>query len=132
LIVEITATMVSIDYNFNTTNSFCNVQPVSVAFADYRFRGHNGTEWHGPCTGNLTVIPTYKTTYWYKPNDGVVLAESAKKEINVDKTISGVTQTFVKLPETNHDQMKNGTVTKLELNKLYNGDYGRFFKIDPK
>lgn len=120
---------VSIDYNFNTTNSFCNVQPVSVAFADYRFRGHNGTEWHGPCTGNLTVIPTYKTTYWYKDNDGVVLAESAKKEINVDKTIPGVTQTFVKLPETNHDQMKNSTITKEELNNLYNGVHGEFFKI---
>jgi hypothetical protein len=120
---------VGIDYNFNTTNSFCNVQPVSVAFADYHFRGHNGTEWHGPCTGNVTVIPTYKTTYWYKDNDGVVLAESAAKEIKVDKTILGVTQTFVKLPETNHDQMKNSTITKLELIKLYEGVHGEFFKI---
>ena len=117
---------VNIDYNFNTTNSFCNVQPVSVAFADYRFRGHTGAEWHGPCTGNTTVIPTYKTTYFYKANDGVVLAESAGKEIKVDPNYS---HKIVSLPETNHDQMKNSTITKLELIKLYEGVHGEFFKI---
>ena len=117
---------VNIDYNFNTTNSFCNVQPVSVAFADYRFRGHTGAEWHGPCTGNTTVIPTYKTTYFYKDNDGVVLAESAGKEIKVDPNYS---HKIVPMPETNHDQMKNSTITKEELNNLYDGKHGDFFKI---
>jgi hypothetical protein len=117
---------VNIDYNFNTTNSACNIQPVNVAYADYRFRGHNGSEWHGPCTGNLTVIPEFKITYWYKDNDGVVLAESAAKEINVEPNYS---HKIVSLPETNHDQMKNSTITKLELINLYNGVHGSFFAI---
>lgn len=117
---------VNIDYNFNTTNSACSIQPVNVAYADYRFRGHNGSEWHGPCTGNLTVIPEFKITYWYKDNDGVVLAESAKKEIKVDPNYS---HKIVSLPETNHDQMKNSTITKLELINLYNGVHGSFFAI---
>lgn len=120
---------VSIDYNFNTTNSFCNLQPVSIAYSNYHFTGHNGLSCNGPCTGNLTVIPAITTTYWYKDNDGVVLAESAKKEIKVDKTNPDNTQTFVELPETNHDQMKNSTITKKELNRLYNGIYGPFFAI---
>ncbi len=117
---------INIDYNFNTTNSACSIQPVNVAYANYRFRGHNGSEWQGPCTGNLTVIPEFKTTYSYKPNDGVVLAESAAKEINVDPNYS---HKIVPLPETNHDQMKNSTITKKELKRLYDGVHGTFFAI---
>ncbi len=117
---------VAIDYNFNTNNSYCSVPPVSVTYTDYHFKGHNGSEWHGPCAGTLTVIPAYKITYSYKDNDGVVLAESAAKWINVDPNYS---HKLVALPKTNHDQMKNSTITKLELIKLYDGKHGPFFYI---
>jgi len=53
----------------------------------------------------------------------VVLAESAAKEINVDPNYS---HKIVPLPETNHDQMKNSTITKKELKRLYDGVHGTF------
>jgi hypothetical protein len=122
--------IVKFNYNYNTTNNYCN--NVDFNMTDYHFTGHNGTEWHGPCTGTGTVFSSWKNAYYYKPCDGVVLAESAAKEIKVDKTLPGVTHARIQLGDANHVQMENSEHTKTALDKLYNGKYGSFFEIEKK
>ncbi|MBI1316419.1 hypothetical protein GC167_06105 [bacterium] len=75
------------------------------------------------------------TTYPYihpvqirKPNDGVVLAESAAGLPHFVEPI--------KMPHTNHQQMRNSSETRRVLNGLFNGEwnpssYG-FFKTKPR
>lgn len=75
---------------------------------------------------SLTV---YRNEYYYKANDGIVLAESAASAIKVN---SGETHKYQKMPRTNHDQMKNSYRTKEALTELYDGNLGAFFKIDPR
>jgi pimeloyl-ACP methyl ester carboxylesterase len=79
------------------------------------------------CKQKLVVTTVYKNITRYKPNDGVVLAESAYSPILVDPDL---THTYVKLNAMNHDQMKNSAPTKYALIDLYNGGYGNFFEVD--
>ncbi len=123
------AVKIKVDRNYNATTA-CNPQPISIAYSNYHFKGFDNTEWHGPCTGTQTIIPTWKNTYYYKPNDGVVLMESASKDISVNTNNGENTHAFFKLENTNHDQMKNCVKTKDGLLQLYDGKLGRFFKID--
>lgn len=74
------------------------------------------------CYERTKVTPVYRTTSYYKPNDGVVLAESAAANI---KNVG--THRYWKMKKTNHDQMKNSFETKTALTKLYNGELGDFF-----
>lgn len=83
-----------------------------------------------------TVIRRYITTIYkrsctVKPSDGVVLSESAAAPILVQ---SGKSHTYRRMPETNHDQMKNSSKTKAALLELYNGEnnIGWFFRTDPR
>ena len=67
--------------------------------------------------------PSYNLEVLEKPNDGVVLAESAGTLDYANKVIL--------LEHTNHQQMRNSTVTRRELNRLFGGSYYpdiRFFK----
>lgn len=123
------AVKIKVDRNYNTTAA-CKPQPISIAYSNYHFKGFDNTEWHGPCTGTQTIISTWKNTYYYKPNDGVVLMESASKDISVNTNNGENTHAFFKLENTNHDQMKNCVKTKKGLLKLYNGELGGFFKIE--
>jgi len=82
------AVNVKVNYSFNTTAPSCAVQPFNITYANYHFMGHDNTPWNGPCTGFETIIPTWKTTYYYKPNDGIVLAESASKKILVNTNVN--------------------------------------------
>ena len=59
-----------------------------------------------------------------KPNDGVVLSESAGM-------LNGAVYS-VKMFNTNHQQMRNCEETKIGLNKAFNGIYGDAFKIATK
>jgi hypothetical protein len=126
------AVNVKVNYSFNTTAPSCAVQPFNITYANYHFIGHDNTPWNGPCTGFETIIPTWKTTYYYKPNDGIVLAESASKKILVNTNVNPLnTHAIVRMDKTNHDQMKNSVETKKALLVLYGGDkYGQFFKVD--
>ena len=93
---------------------------------------YNGNLVHGTCSGYQEEITAYVNSYYYKANDGIVLAESAGAKIDVNTNLPGVTYDRIKLPLTNHDQMKNSTRTKLELTNLYEGNYGNFFKVGVK
>jgi hypothetical protein len=80
--------------------------------------------------GNTYTTVAYQTVYkdesYYKPNDAVVLAESSSSPI---LTIPSVSHTYRKLNDSNHDQMKNSSQTKLALTDLYNGQMGSFFAV---
>jgi hypothetical protein len=109
----------------------CDVQPISITYKNYSFKGLDGSTWRGSCIGSQTAIPTWQVNATYIANDGVVLAESASKKILVDKSADPkITHYVGKLPETNHDQMKNCEETKKALLDLYGGEkYGKFFKV---
>jgi hypothetical protein len=81
----------------------------------------------GTCTGTETVTTAYRIRYSHKENDGVVLAESARKQLNVHPFN---THFIVRMEGTNHDQMKNSSKTKEALTDLYDGEYGPLFKVD--
>lgn len=72
-------------------------------------------------------LTLYKTEVIYKDNDGMVLAESAGAGLNVQ---NGLDHSIIKMEKTNHEQMKNSRETQRVLNKLYNGEYIRFFKTN--
>jgi len=76
------------------------------------------------CYTTVSKNTIRKATYTYKPSDGVVLAESAGYKLNVQ---NGNTHAIITLYNTNHSQMLNSDITKLSLNKLYDGDYGPSF-----
>jgi hypothetical protein len=111
----------------------CLYTPISVLYNNYSFPGLDGTTWVGNCTGSQSGTAVWKTTGTYKPNDGVVLAESASAELKTNAP-NHIKNTYVrvKMAETNHDQMKNCTQTKLALIQLYNGGHGTFFKVDKR
>jgi hypothetical protein len=60
-----------------------------------------------------TVLPRYEHLVVEKPSDGVVLAESAG-------VLNGAVAS-IQMPGTNHQQMRNSSVTKSVLNRLMNG-----------
>jgi hypothetical protein len=78
------------------------------------------------CTHMDNKYVAYENIYEYKESDGVVLAESAGGTILYDPIKS-----YIKIPlqSSNHFQMVNSKVTKQELIKLYDGDYGNIFKV---
>ena len=71
-----------------------------------------------------TVIPRYHMPNHVKPNDGVVLSESAG-------TLNGAVNSIM-MERTNHQQMRNCTETKIGLNDAFNGEHGPEFYIQPK
>lgn len=79
----------------------------------------------------VTTI-VFKTTHSYKPNDGVVMVESAAAPLKISGASPYNTHTYQKMIKTNHDQMKNSSVTKQSLTALYDGNLGAFFKISPR
>lgn len=58
------------------------------------------------------------------PNDGVVLCNSSGN-------VLGFTHARI-MDDSNHFSMRNDHNTKDRLTELFNGDYGDYFKIDPK
>ncbi|OYU95420.1 MAG: hypothetical protein CFE21_09755 [Bacteroidetes bacterium B1(2017)] len=115
---------------FETEGASCRFRSISEAYSDYHFMGHDGMEWHGPCTGTQTFFTTWKNKYSYQPNDGVVLAESASAKIKVNTAVDpSCTHVIKVLPETNHDQMKNCQKTKFALLDLYDGKFGPLFSV---
>jgi hypothetical protein len=81
------------------------------------------------CTETNQVTSFYRNEYYYKPNDGVVLAESASSPL---KGAPGTSHKYERMNATNHDQMKNSKPTRTALNRLYDGQLGGFFKVDPR
>lgn len=79
-----------------------------------------------------TTTQIFKTTYSYKPNDGVVMVESAAAPLKISSMNPNNTHTYHKMTKTNHDQMKNSQETRKALNKLYEGQLGNFFAINPR
>lgn len=125
------AVKVRVERNFNTTTGVCIATPISIAYANYHFTGHDLMSWMGNCTGKQTIISTWKSNYYFKPNDGVVLTESSARKILVNKSHDPKISHFSGImPRTNHDQMKNSQETKKALLELYGGvRYGSFFKL---
>jgi triacylglycerol esterase/lipase EstA (alpha/beta hydrolase family) len=114
-----------------TNKSQCDPLPATVSYSNMQFKTENGLKLYGPCSGTQTVISSFTTIYDYKPNDGVVLSESSSSKIKVNTTgNNGVTQTIILMPSSNHDQMKNSIETNRALNNLYDGLYGKFFKLE--
>jgi hypothetical protein len=73
---------------------------------------------------SCTATPMYLPDVTKKPNDGIVLAESAG-------VLNGSTHQ-IKMDDTNHQQMRNSEVTRKALTSLFNGEHGSHFKIDEK
>lgn len=112
--------------SFMANNGSCFVTPIAQEYSSYHFQAPDGNNYVGPCTGRRETIETIHTQYSYKPNDGVVLAESAGKVIKVSP---GLSHRIVPLPGSNHEQMKNDSRMKEELMNLYNGKHGELFAI---
>jgi hypothetical protein len=113
-----------------TTKSQCDPLPATVSYASMEFTLENGKRLVGPCSGTQTVITYWRNVGGFKPNDGVVSAETASHKIKVNTDIVPKnTQSIVIMPRTNHDQMKNSEETRKALVKLYRGDCGEFFKL---
>ncbi len=75
------------------------------------------------CPDNCELLagdPVNITIQVTKPNDGVVLKESASY-------MTGATADPVKLENSSHMQMRNDEELKKKLTNLYNGSYGDFF-----
>ncbi len=127
------ATEVQINYITYPQNNICGNYPGQVlTYNGYHYSSPWSNNTTGNCTGTVQqVISSWITTYSYKENDGVVLAESAKYPIKIDLQ-GGNTQSFVLMDRTNHDQMKNCIETKTGLLNLYKGEYGKFFKTDKR
>jgi hypothetical protein len=77
-----------------------------------------------PGEENCTAVPRILLSFSSKPNDGVVLSESAG-------TLNGAVNS-VKMERTNHQQMRNCTETKIGLNAAFDGAYGTAFYIEKK
>jgi hypothetical protein len=127
------ATLIGINYTTYPTSGVCAEFPGKVLnWTSYHYSSPWSNSTVGDCTGSIQqVVSGWVTTYSYKDNDGVVLAESAKYPINVDIQ-AGNTHSFVLMDRTNHDQMKNCDTTKDGLTKLYDGRFGKFFLTDKR
>lgn len=68
-------------------------------------------------------VPEVSINKVEKPSDGIVLAESAGDYPGAKPVL---------LQGSNHQQMRNDRNTKNELNKLWEGDHGLFFRTQPK
>jgi len=122
----IPAVDVTVRYSFDSKTGTCYQDPINKMYQNYHFKGHNNGNYNGPCTGTRQVIATWKNTYEYKANDGVVLAESAGKSLKVK---NGLTYRIYKMPETNHEQMKNSLETQKALTKLYDNNVDKVFSL---
>lgn len=123
------ATELAINLTQYPTNNACTYYSgQALTWTNYHYSSPWNTNTAGNCTGTINqVVSGWVTTYGYKENDGVVLAESAKFPISV---AGGRTKSYVKMIDTNHDQMKNCEETKRGLKKLYDGKLGPFFQTD--
>jgi hypothetical protein len=119
---------VKIKSEFPALNGNCGYSNgnVSQLYQNYSFVDEDHRQRKGNCEAQRVVIESYKTTRIELPNDGVVLAESASTPIKVFNSRS---QFSVIMPNTNHEQMKNSRETRIALTNLYEGIYGRFFKV---
>jgi hypothetical protein len=70
------------------------------------------------------VTPIFRNVVTHKPNDGIVLSESAGE--------LGVSTYKIPMERTNHQQMRNVDGTRNALNGLFNGDQGILFIIQPQ
>ncbi|MBN8682577.1 MAG: hypothetical protein J0L99_07985 [Chitinophagales bacterium] len=79
----------------------------------------------GECPPGCTTQVTTQTYFASldKPNDGVVLAESATAYPGARNAA---------LPKSNHQQMRNDSNTKQRLNEVFEGGFGRYFITDPR
>jgi hypothetical protein len=100
-------------------------------YKNYTHQTPTGPEFMGNCEGTRVTFPTWKNTYYYKDNDGVVLAESAKQKIKMSDNPL-ISHVVVPMPKTNHEQMKNSAATKVALEELYKGTYGHHFKVEKR
>jgi hypothetical protein len=120
-----------VSYNFVSTGTTCTLAPINTLYKNYTHQTPTGPEFMGNCEGTRITFPTWKNTYYYKDNDGVVLAESAKQKIKMSDNPL-ISHVVVPMPKTNHEQMKNSEATKRALYSLYNGENGLFFKVEPR
>ncbi|MCF8254820.1 MAG: GPI inositol-deacylase [Bacteroidia bacterium] len=116
-----------------TTKSQCDPLPSTVSYANMQFTVENGKKLFGPCSGTQTVITYWRNVGGFKPNDGVVSAETASHKIKVNTDIVPKNTQYIGImPRTNHDQMKNSDETRKALERLYAGECGEFFKLGKK
>lgn len=81
----------------------------------------------------MIPVPSLKVQWTYKPNDGIVLAESASD-------LPGATAVPPRISITNlssydgssHMQIRNDEYLRISFFKLFEGDYGTFFKTQVK
>lgn len=123
----IPAVDITVRYSYDSKTGNCYQEPINAMYQNYHFKGHNNLSYSGPCTGSRQLVSSWKNTFTYKPNDGVVLAESASKPLK-----SLITPVIIKMPNTNHEQMKNSMATKFALEELYKGTYGSLFKVETR
>lgn len=116
-----------IEKKYKGVGAFCTDKSIASKYTNFEFPGNDGTLWKGNCEGVQTFYATFKTVFVAPENDGVVLANSAAHRLKVKQ---GVSHAIKLMPNTNHDQMKNSTETKLALTELYDGKMGHFFSID--
>lgn len=122
------AHVVKMDYKYFSTNLSCNEwvgMPLNYTNYHYSVKGTNHV---GNCSGVVEkVLQGWVNNYKYKPNDGVVLAESAMYNVKVDDPKKRMT---ILMDKCNHEQMKNSEQTKKALLKVYEGKAGDFFKTE--
>jgi triacylglycerol esterase/lipase EstA (alpha/beta hydrolase family) len=81
----------------------------------------------------IITIPTQTITYTIAENDGIVLAESAKNLPGATHCPSRILMNNVQgYDGSSHMQIRNDKYLKGSLNKLFDGDYGTFFKLKRK
>lgn len=123
------AVSLRIEKKYKGLGAICTDASIASKYSNYSFPGTDGTYWQGSCEGTQEFIGTYITKYKAPANDGIVLANSAASKIKVK---AGNTHAIRMMPNTNHDQMKNSSLTKFALNDLYDGKLGDFFSIQVK
>lgn len=115
----------NVPVNNPNNSTVCLKKMYNVSFGDDDPNEETPTN---PCIGFPGTTPVYYTilvsSVNYIESDGIVLTNSS----------SAFTGAVHKIPliNSNHEQIKNDLNTKDALNKLYNGDYGLYFKTDPR
>lgn len=81
---------------------------------------------------NIVPVTVYELNTILKESDGIVVTESAS---NLPGATSNPIIPYINAPNfmgTSHMQIRNDEYLKKSLNKLFNGDYGLFFKTKTK
>lgn len=80
----------------------------------------------------ILPVSSIQLNYLIKENDGIVTTESAK---NLPGATAIPSKPFINIPNydgSSHMQIRNDEYLKQSLRKIFNGDYGLFFKTNTK